>query len=105
MDSPDTEHMAFPDQDLLADLFEGRWVPLPYVYNALKTLRWKGVHDTLWRDDEVKNVHYILNPKPWEEEEEFAKSGAVTDETHRWWFEANKRRKLEEKTKGIDDGH
>ncbi|KAH6697030.1 glycosyl transferase family protein [Plectosphaerella plurivora] len=59
--------MDFADQSLLSDLYRGRWVALPYVYNALKTLRWPGVHDQIWRDDEVKVVHYILAPKPWDE--------------------------------------
>lgn len=57
--SPATLQYAFPDQDLLGDVFKGRWVALPYIYNALKTLRWEGVHDTIWRDKHVKNVHYI----------------------------------------------
>lgn len=61
---PQTANYAFPGQSLLSDLFCGRWVALPYIYNALKTLRWQGVHDYFWRDDEVKNVHYILAPKP-----------------------------------------
>lgn len=53
----------FPDQDLLADLYSGRWVPLSYKYNALKTLR--VIHSDLWKDSEVKCIHYILPPKPW----------------------------------------
>jgi hypothetical protein len=59
-----TSSYDFADQSLLADAFKGRWVTLPYIYNALKTLRWKGVHDAIWRDEEVKNVHCILSPKP-----------------------------------------
>ena len=92
--------MFFCDsKSLLGDLFFGRWVPLPYTYNALKTLRWKGVHDAIWRDDEVKNVHYILSPKPWDEKKEDAK-----DETHPWWHDMNEERLKSEKAKGIDDG-
>ncbi|KXX81921.1 Galactinol synthase 1 [Madurella mycetomatis] len=75
-----TRALPFPDQSLLADLFRGRWLALPYVYNALKTMRWPGVHDALWRDDEVRCVHYILTPKPWEEiekEEEGEGNGEV----------------------------
>ena len=89
----------FADQSLLSDLFKGRWVPLPYVYNALKTLRWKGVHDVMWKDDEVKNIHYILAPKPWAE-----KPLEATDETHAWWFKANEQRLADERSNGIDDG-
>lgn len=89
----------FADQSLLSDLFKDRWVPLPYVYNALKTLRWEGVHAPLWRDDRVKNMHYILSPKPWDE-----KVGEVNDETHEWWKKWNAERLGLEKSKGIEDG-
>ncbi|GJJ09519.1 hypothetical protein Clacol_003742 [Clathrus columnatus] len=49
--------------DLLAKYFKGKWKPLPYIYNALKTLR--NIHAPLWRDEDVKCVHYILADKPW----------------------------------------
>lgn len=94
-----TSSYEFADQSLLGERFYGRWVGLPYVYNALKTLRWKGVHHQIWRDEEVKNIHYILSPKPWEETIE-----TVTDETHRWWFEVNQERMTWEKSRGIEDG-
>ncbi|KAG7289746.1 hypothetical protein NEMBOFW57_006122 [Staphylotrichum longicolle] len=58
--------LPFADQSLLSIVFEGRWAALPYVYNALKTMRWERVHGRIWRDGEVKCVHYILTPKPWE---------------------------------------
>ncbi|CAN9120314.1 glycosyl transferase family protein-like protein [Alternaria alternata] len=89
----------FADQSLLGDLFNGRWVALPYTYNALKTLRSKGVHDAIWRDEEVKNVHYILSPKPWDEE-----AGKCSQEIHEWWWTVNNERRQAEKSKGIDDG-
>lgn len=89
----------FADQSMLSDLFYNRWVPLPYIYNALKTLRWKGVHDAIWRDDQVKNVHMLLSPKGWDEE-----PGKATDETHNWWHDLNFERKTDEQYKGIDDG-
>lgn len=94
-----TSNYAFADQSLLSDLFPGRWVPLPYIYNALKTLRWEGVHSEIWRDGEVKNVHYILSPKPWDEKEE--KEETNVDETHRWWWRVNKERLEEEEKRGI----
>ncbi|RMZ70679.1 glycosyl transferase family [Pyrenophora seminiperda CCB06] len=89
----------FADQSLLGDLFNGRWVAIPYIYNALKTLRSKGVHDAIWKDDKVKNVHYILSPKPWEETE-----GKCSSEIHEWWWVVDKERREMEKSKGIDDG-
>ena len=93
----------FSDQSLLGDVFRGRWVPLPYIYNALKTLRWKGVHDAFWRDGCVKNVHYILSPKPWDETDENKKK-PDRDESHQWWWDVHLRRLDEERAIGIDDG-
>ena len=84
----------FADQSLLGDLFSGRWVALPYTYNALKTLR--AIHKEIWRDEEVKNVHYILD-KPWDGE------GSSPD-THQWWIKANRERIKEERGNNIDDG-
>ena len=98
-----TTSYDFSDQSLLGDVFRGRWVPLPYVYNALKTLRWKGVHDAFWRDECVKNVHYILSPKPFEETEKDMKD-AERDETHQWWHDVNSKRLEEERARGVDDG-
>ncbi|MCJ1476962.1 hypothetical protein MMC13_005632 [Lambiella insularis] len=97
--SSSIENYEFADQSLLSDVFKGRWVPLPYTYNALKTLRWKGVHAPIWRDSEIKNVHLILSPKPWDE-----KPGKESDETHKWWWDVNLERLAVEKKKGIDDG-
>ncbi|KAF4947501.1 hypothetical protein FGADI_10346 [Fusarium gaditjirri] len=90
----------FPDQDLLADLFKGRWVALPYIYNALKTMRDPSVHGAIWRDDKVKNVHYILSPKPWDE---LGPDGAWKGDKpiHEWWIDAYKSMRAEEKTLGI----
>ena len=97
--SSKVENYEFADQSLLSDLFWGRWIPLPYTYNALKTLRSKGVHDAIWQDQSVKNIHYILSPKPWDE-----KPGEVSNETHTWWLEVNEERLNDEKGRGINDG-
>ena len=96
---PAVAKYSFPDQELLSAVFHGRWAPLPYVYNALKALRWPGVHDAIWRDDRVKNVHYILSPKPWDED----LGTEAADETHRWWREVNAARLADEKRRGIQD--
>lgn len=93
----------FSDQSLLGDVFRGRWVALPYVYNALKTLRWKGVHDPIWRDDRVKNIHYILSPKPWDENDADKKK-QERDGSNQWWWDVHERRLKEERAIGIDDG-
>jgi lipopolysaccharide biosynthesis glycosyltransferase len=100
MDDPSCSKYKFPDQDLLADVFEGRWVVLPYIYNALKTMREPSVHGEIWRDDRVKNVHYIMSPKPWDE---LGADGSWTgrQEIHKWWFEAYKSMLAEEKALGL----
>lgn len=98
----DGHEMYFPDQEVVSELWRDRWVALPYIYNALKTMRPEHVHGAIWRDESVKNVHYILSPKPWDEiDDEGVWRG--TDETHRWWVEANQRRKADEESRGILD--
>ena len=59
----DLSRFPFAEQDFLNEYYLGRWVPLPYVYNALKTLPFQ--HPSMWNSDEVKNIHYIID-KPWE---------------------------------------
>lgn len=98
-----TSSYEFADQSLLGDLFKGRWVAIPYVYNALKTLRWQGVHSEIWRDEYVRNVHYILDPKPWDEKHEQGVDENA-DPTHPWWHKVNGERLADEKSRGIDDG-
>ncbi|KAL4894272.1 glycosyl transferase family protein [Aspergillus ambiguus] len=95
-----TDKYDFPDQELLSDVFRGRWLALPYVYNALKTMRWRGVHDAIWRDEEVRNVHYIFAKKPWHEDG----TDPGLDETNRWWWEVCLRRREAERAEGITDG-
>ena len=97
-DSAGVDEYEFADQSLLADVFQGRWVSLPYIYNALKTLRFQGVHDRIWRDENVKNIHYVLAPKPWDES-----PGNVTVDTHTWWLEKDASRRQEEEANGIKD--
>ena len=82
MTSPLVPTFAFPDQDLLAAFFEGRWKVLPYIYNALKTLRL--IHKPLWRDEEVCCLHYIFHEKPWSLP---PGSGGDYDEVDRWWWD------------------
>lgn len=89
----------FADQSLLSDLFGGRWVALPYTYNALKTMAWKETHAVIWRDKEIKNIHYLLSPKPWDE-----KPGEERYENHKWWWQHNLERLAEEKKRNIVDG-
>ncbi|KAI5897609.1 glycosyltransferase family 8 protein [Schizophyllum commune H4-8] len=80
--TPRISEFKFPDQDLLAAFFHGRWRPLPWYYNALRTLR--TVHTNCWRDDIVRCVHYILTGKPWEVPRPKGESEA--DLLERWWW-------------------
>ncbi|KAI0068396.1 nucleotide-diphospho-sugar transferase [Artomyces pyxidatus] len=83
--SPLVATFSFPDQDLLAEYFRGKWQPLPYIYNALKTLR--VIHKPLWRDEEVKCLHYILHDKPWHARVGEPGSGGEYEVVNRWWWE------------------
>jgi len=85
----------FADQALLGDVFSGRWVPLPYVYNGLKTLRWPNVHNAIWRNDRVKNIHYDLTLKPWEINQ------PLNDELVKRWQTINDERLQDERQNGI----
>lgn len=80
---PRVKTYRFPDQDFLAAFFFGSFQPLPYIYNALKKLRI--AHPAMWRDEEVKNVHYILQ-KPWDKQ--VGRDVGGPDEiTHSWWWQ------------------
>ena len=85
--SSELSSYQFPDQDFLAAHFRGRWLSLPWKYNALKTM--KQWHTNIWRDGEVKGLHYIVD-KPWENR--VASDGigghlGRDGETHKWWWD------------------
>ena len=86
LESTELSDYQFPDQDFLASFFRSMWLPLPWKYNALKTMRsW---HPNIWRDDEVMGLHYIVD-KPWERR--VASDGigghlGRDGETHTWWW-------------------
>jgi len=81
--SPLLPNWSFADQDLLSDFFKGGWKPLPWCYNALKTLMI--IHAPLWRDEEVRCLHYILAVKPWHAR--VPKEGGEFDKSHQWWWD------------------
>lgn len=81
LDTENLETFAFVDQDLLAAFFKGKWKPLPWYYNALKSLR--TIHSQLWRDDEIRCLHYIMKDKPWESRKPLP--GPYAD-VHVWWW-------------------
>jgi hypothetical protein len=51
----------------------------------------------------VKNVHYILSPKPWDENDEDKKKEG-RDGSNQWWWDINEKRLAQEKKNGIQDG-
>ncbi|KAG0258523.1 hypothetical protein BG011_003231 [Mortierella polycephala] len=101
-------HYTFPDQDLLNEVFRGRWKSLGYGYNALKTLVF--THAPIWNEGltipalldnnnlstqnqqtmPVVNIHYILE-KPWK----VADLNKARIESNRfvehysWWWQAH----------------
>ncbi|KAI9457740.1 nucleotide-diphospho-sugar transferase [Russula earlei] len=84
-ESPLVPTFIFPDQDALAAFFQGRWKPLPWVYNALKTLR--VIHKNIWRDEEVRCLHYILSDKPWNARVREGDIVGDMTEVDKWWWE------------------
>ncbi|KAF8642318.1 hypothetical protein AX16_009588 [Volvariella volvacea WC 439] len=75
---------SFPDQDLLTEYFRGKWRPLNWYYNALKTLR--HIHPQEWDDNEVRCLHYILPDKPWHSRQT-APEYAQFEIMNNWWWE------------------
>lgn len=81
---PAVPNMIFFDQDLLPIVYDNKWLPLPYIYNGLKTLR--GCHSDLWKDGDVKILHYIL-AKPWKSRT--IDQDIVGIQHQLWWDEYN----------------
>lgn len=82
--------LKFPDQDFLNIVFKGRWKSLSWRTNALKT--WRYWHPSMWRDDEVAVLHYIVD-KPWAARVSSNSDGKKVagykgddGETHSWWW-------------------
>jgi len=97
--SPLVPDFKFPDQDLLAAVFEGRWKPLPWKYNALKTL--KMIHAPCWNDKDIHCLHYILRDKPWH-----YRRGEAPPEyeyLHVWWWDTFER--VLQELKRVPYGH
>ncbi|MFB9375455.1 glycosyltransferase family 8 protein [Kineococcus gynurae] len=84
-DLDDLAGYQFAEQDFLNEFFAGRWLPVPYVYNALKTLHHQ--HPQMWDAAEVKNLHYIID-KPWQGRTE---PGSRYHELHELWWEVAER--------------
>ncbi|TFK76982.1 nucleotide-diphospho-sugar transferase [Pluteus cervinus] len=76
---------SFPDQDLLTVFFEGKWRPVSWRYNALRTLRY--VHPNEWSDDVVSCVHYILPDKPWQSRNTPEAVVQQLGVVNKWWWD------------------
>lgn len=68
----------------------------------------EGVYYSIWRDERVRHVHYILSPKPWDElvdgqrfeieTETEGRTGRMrSDPSHEWWFSLNEERLSQER--------
>ncbi|KAI9700245.1 MAG: hypothetical protein M1836_002259 [Candelina mexicana] len=85
--TPLLNSFAFPDQDFLIEFFRGKWISVGWQYNALKTMRYW--HPNIWRDDEVRALHYIVD-KPWSKrvgEDGVAGYLGRDGVTHSWWWD------------------
>ncbi|KAF8912780.1 nucleotide-diphospho-sugar transferase [Gymnopilus junonius] len=76
---------TFPDQDLLSEFFRGKWQPISWYYNALRSLR--NVHPVLWSKNEIRCLHYIYADKPWQSRKTPPKSEEGFEVMNRWWWE------------------
>lgn len=76
---------AFPDQDLLSEFFKGKWRPIPWYFNALRSLY--SIHPQLWRNSEIRCLHYIFADKPWQARITPPGSDKGFDVMNRWWWE------------------
>ena len=67
----DLSACAFAEQDFLNTYFRGAWQPLPWTYNATKTLyachraRANGCAEGMWELPSVRILHFTM-AKPWE---------------------------------------
>jgi hypothetical protein len=81
------EQFTFPDQNFLDEFFRGKWTAIGWQWNAVKTSRYW--HPNIWRDEEVKVLHYIVD-KPWDRR--IGKDGVAgylgrDGVTHAWWWD------------------
>lgn len=80
----DLSTYLFAEQDFLNHFYRNRWQPLPWIYNALKTLPHQ--HPHVWNDKRVKNIHYIID-KPWEKPPE--PGDRYYELNRKWWLIAD----------------
>eukprot|EP00887_Chlorella_sp_A99_P002666 scaffold6.g2666.t1 len=71
----------FAEQDFLNGYFAGRWMPLPYVYNAQKRIKYH--HPDLWVFSDICVIHYV-DEKPWSHRHS-EENLAYKEECDWWW--------------------
>jgi lipopolysaccharide biosynthesis glycosyltransferase len=76
----------FPDQDLLANFFSGKWKLIAWYWNGLRTLR--SIHPDVWSDEEVRCIHYILSDKPWLSRKNPDPNARHFGILHEWWWQS-----------------
>ncbi|KAI9747708.1 MAG: Peptidyl-prolyl cis-trans isomerase H [Chaenotheca gracillima] len=101
--TPLLSKFTFPDQHFLDEFFRNKWISIPWQWNATKTRRYW--HSNIWRDEEVKALHYIVD-KPWEER--IGPNGVAGYKgrdgvTHRWWWDAYEEWEKEMQTQGDEE--
>ena len=77
----------FPDQNFLDEFFRNKWLSLAWQWNATKTKHYW--HQNVWRDDEVRALHYIVD-KPWDKRigpDGIAGYKQRDGVTHGWWWD------------------
>ncbi|QRW19345.1 glycosyltransferase family 8 protein [Rhizoctonia solani] len=92
---PNVTRYGFPDQDFLSSHFKNRVKFLGYEYNALKPML--KCHSAIWRDENIRNVHYIFKDKPWVLPEDTEKLDEQFHVIHGWWWDEWRRLEAEKK--------
>ncbi|KAI9807356.1 MAG: hypothetical protein M1833_000099 [Piccolia ochrophora] len=98
--TPLLPQFTFPDQDFLNEFFRDRWINVGWQWNATKTkMYW---HRNIWRDEEVRALHYIVD-KPWQKR--VGPNGVAGYKgrdgiTHRWWWDMYDMWELDQKARG-----
>lgn len=78
-------HWKFPDQDLLSEFFKDKWVPISWYFNALRSL--SNVHTKMWKESEIRCLHYIFADKPWQSRVTPPGSEKGFDVMDSWWWD------------------
>jgi len=83
--SPRVAEWKFPDQDLLSEYFKGKWRPISWYYNALRSLR--NSHPAMWCNNEIRCLHYIFADKPWQSRITAQGTEMGFDIMNKWWWD------------------